>query len=294
MKTEYSKTIEKPCGFQFALWSAGAKAFEFTLPENERAVYDPYALYYSGKEGMKMVAMMNHVNPAIRKAIALRARFMDDYSKACLEKGIQQVVLLGAGYDSRFLRLSGFNHIPIFELDLPSTQTVKKMMTKKLLGHLPSNVTYVPINFATESVVEKLTKYRFNRRLRTLFIWEGVTLFLNHDIIAHTLGNLFELGNNNCLTFDFVPPELVENDTGYDGNRKLLEICKMIKEPITFGSSPESMNKLLIDLGYKDINIVGMNQVNSILGGKNDIEDCYYFATAEIIKPEKNDIIIVN
>ena len=81
MQTIYSKTIEKPCGFLFARWSAGAKAFELSLPPEKRVIDDPLAPYYAGEVGMKMVAAMQAINPSIRKAIVLRARYMDDYSR---------------------------------------------------------------------------------------------------------------------------------------------------------------------------------------------------------------------
>jgi O-methyltransferase involved in polyketide biosynthesis len=80
MQTIYSKTIEKPCGFLFARWSAGAKAFETALPRERRIIDDPLAKFYAGEPGMKIVGMMQAINPSIRKAIVLRARYFDDYS----------------------------------------------------------------------------------------------------------------------------------------------------------------------------------------------------------------------
>jgi nucleoside-diphosphate-sugar epimerase len=49
---------------------------------------------------------------------------------------------------------------------------------------------------------------------------------------------LAALGNGNRITFDFVPPELVDNETEYKGNRKLIEMCASIGEPLTFGCQP--------------------------------------------------------
>jgi methyltransferase (TIGR00027 family) len=287
MRTTYSKTIEKPSGFLFARWSAGAKAYELSLPKKERIIIDPYAPYYSGQVGAKMVAAMNQINPSIRKAIVLRARFMDDYSVKCLDEGFEQVVLLGAGYDSRYLRLEKFRTAKVFELDLDSTQVIKKTLTRKLLGHLPPNVTYVPIDFSKESITAKLAKAGFENHRKTLFIWEGVTLFLNHDIVAKTLGRLAEIGHGNRIVFDFVPTELVDDETDYMGNRKLLTMCASIKEPITYGCNPIEMKSLLASLGFGQIGITSMRQANRIFGGSGKIEDSYFFATAETGKDSK-------
>ena len=281
MKPVYSKTIEKPCGFLFARWSAGAKAFEYARPRNERIISDRFATYYAGQVGMKLVGAMAGINPSLRKAIVLRARYMDDYSQRCMREGIRQVVLLGAGYDSRYLRLDAFRLCRVFELDLPSTQVIKKTLTRRLLGRLPAHVTYVPINFAVDSITHKLMQAGFRRETPTLFIWEGVTLFLNEDIIVETLGRLAELGKGNRLTFDFVPPELIDDSTGHQGNKTLLDLCSSINEPLTFGCHPARMHRLLAGTGYTNTHILSLQDASRMYCGTSDIENAYFFATAE-------------
>lgn len=282
MRTKYNKTIEKPCGFLFARWSAGAKAFEFSLPPEKRVIEDQYAPYYAGKVGMDMVKAMHTINPSIRQGIVLRARHFDDYARRCIEDGYTQIVLLGAGYDSRFLRLKEFRHVRIFELDLESTQTIKKSLTRRLLGRLPENVKYVPIDFSADSVIDKLRRAGFIGHCKSLFIWEGVTLFLNLDIISETLGRLTELGPYHRVIFDFIPTELIDDETDYMGNRRLLHLCASINEPLTFGSHPRSMHQVLTRLGYGNIEIVGLPETLKRYTGSDQIEDSYFFASAEI------------
>jgi methyltransferase (TIGR00027 family) len=281
MRRTYSKTIEKPCGFLFARWSAGAKAFELSLPPEKRVIVDRLAPYYAGQVGTQMVRAMNAINPSIRKAIVLRARFMDDYAHTCLQDGFEQIVLLGAGYDSRYLRMPQMHGARIFELDLGSTQSIKKTLTRRLLGHLPPNVTYVPIDFSQDSITAKLLGAGFQRDMKTLFIWEGVTLFLNESIVAETLGRVAELGPGNRVVFDFIPPELVDDETDYQGNRQLLDLCASIKEPLTFGCEPARMKQILTRLGYGNVGITSMREANRIYDGADSIEDSYFFATAE-------------
>jgi methyltransferase (TIGR00027 family) len=282
MKAIYSKTIEKSCGFIFARWSAGAKAFEYTLPPEQRVIEDPLAKYYAGEIGMKVVGWMQAINPSIRKAIVLRARYMDDYARECLNQGFQQVVLLGAGYDSRFLRLSEFKEAKIFELDLNSTQVIKKTLTRRILGKLPENVIYVAIDFSKDSITDKLKKAGFQGHRKTLFIWEAVTLFLNQDIVEETLGRLTELGRGNRIALDFIPPELIDDETDYKGNRELLKLCAGVQEPLTFGCSPEKMREILHRLGYTNVKIRSMRETNWMYCGSEEVEDSYFFATADI------------
>ena len=281
MQTIYSRTIEKPCGWLFARWSAGAKAFELSLPPDKRVISDPLAPFYAGEIGMNMVKAAMAINPAIRKAIVLRARYMDDYTRKCLADGYGQVVLLGAGYDSRYLRIEECRHARVFELDLESTQVIKKSLTRRLLGRLPANVTYVSLDFSKDSIAQKLIAAGFQKEVKSLFIWEGVTLFLNQDIITETLGRITELGPHHRITFDFVPPELVDDETEYQGNRQLLQWCAAIQEPLTFGSRPDKIDTLLRALGYSNVNVVSMREANKQYSGTERIEDSYYFATAE-------------
>ncbi len=289
MQTIYSKTIEKPCGFLFARWSAGAKAFELSLPSEKRIITDKYAPYYAGQVGSKLVAAMARINPAIRKGIVLRARFMDDYSRTSFQDGIQQVVLLGAGYDSRYLRMPEFRAVRVFELDLDSTQTIKKTLTRRLMGRLPQNVTYVPMDFSKDSIQAKLLAAGFRRDLKTLFIWEGVTLFLNREIIAETLGRLAEFGPGNRVVFDFVPTELIDDETDYQGNRQLLQLCASINEPLTFGSRPDDIRQLLSEIGFGNIGITSMREAHKMYYGNDRIEDSYFFATAEVGNRQPSD-----
>ncbi|UCE67232.1 MAG: class I SAM-dependent methyltransferase [Candidatus Zixiibacteriota bacterium] len=292
MRAVYDRTIEKSCGFLFARWSAGAKAFESYLPPDKQVISDPLGGYYAGKEGMKIVGLMQAINPSIRKAIVLRARFIDDYARHSLDDGFEQVVLLGAGYDSRFLRLPEFRSTRIYELDLLSTQVIKKSMTLKLLGSLPANVTYVSIDFSCDSISQKLLAAGFQRHRKTLFIWEGVTLFLNQDILEKTLGRIADICPDSRIVFDFVPTELINDETDYKGNRMLIKLCADIKEPLTFGCQPKKMTDILTGLGYNSINITSMREANRIYSGTDKIEDSYYFATAEIRKIDSSHNLI--
>ncbi len=290
MKRIYSRTIEKSCGFAFALWSAGAKAFEYSLPPHMRIIEDPLAHYYSGSAGLKMVQMLQVFNPALRRAIVLRARFIDDYARESIKSGYRQIVIMGAGYDSRYWRIPEFHDVDIFELDLESTQMIKKSLTRGLVGSLPSNIKYISLDFSRQDMIKKLLANGFKKHEKTLFIWEGVSLFLNLEIVLEILGRIAQLGNDNRVVFDFVPLELVEGETEYPGNQKLIELCASIKEPLTFGCAPEKMNMLLHGLGFRNINIISLRQASRIYCGSDQIEDCYYFTTAEsgngIIRPD--------
>jgi len=112
---------------------------------------------------------------------------MDDYLQECLKAGATQVVSLGAGLDSRAYRndlMQGA--IKFFEVYHPATQAHKKERAKKVLGKIPPNLTYVPVDFNLETL-DKLLEYGFDKSMVTLFIWEGVTQLLKAEAVDRTL-----------------------------------------------------------------------------------------------------------
>ena len=139
---------------------AFVRAFESAKPENERICYDPLArrlinpaFYILGK---LFINYAERKGPGVIAFLATRCRCMDDYLQACLAAGIEQLVILGAGLDSRAYRSKGLRgRVQVFEVDHPATQAVKLAKLKRILGELPVNVTYVPIDFDVETL-EKL------------------------------------------------------------------------------------------------------------------------------------------
>jgi methyltransferase (TIGR00027 family) len=119
--------------------------------------------------------------------IVCRCRYIDDYLQECLKSGIAQLVILGAGLDSRAYRNELHQGVArVFEVDHPATQASKIERVKKVFGKIPSLVTYVSVDFVDETL-DKLLTSGFDPSLKTLFIWEGVTSYLNIESVDATL-----------------------------------------------------------------------------------------------------------
>ena len=114
-----------------------------------------------------------------RGTVAVRTRYIDDALAAALRNGVEQVVILGAGFDSRAYRVPGIDRIRVFEVDHPATQTEKKKVIARRLGALPSHVEFVPIDFSTHTLDAMLPAAGFRAATRTFFICEGVTHYLS-------------------------------------------------------------------------------------------------------------------
>jgi methyltransferase (TIGR00027 family) len=117
-----------------------------------------------------------------------RTKVMDTALDAALRDGIRQIVILGAGLDSRGYRfrerLSG---VSFLEVDYGPTQEHKKQRVRSVLGSLPREVRYVPMDFTKDDLLRQLRRGGYSERTPSLYIWEGVTVYLPEAAIVSTL-----------------------------------------------------------------------------------------------------------
>jgi methyltransferase (TIGR00027 family) len=106
---------------------------ESALPEGKRICYDPYAVHFVDPEVLefarknpeKTKAMREHYErlfPGLSSSIRARVRYFDDFVKAAADEGLEQLVILGAGYDTRAYRIEGLEgnaNVKVFEVDHP-------------------------------------------------------------------------------------------------------------------------------------------------------------------------------
>ena len=131
--------------------------------------------------------MIDRRFPGAIDTVASRIRFIDDCLKNSIEEDIEQLVILGAGYDSRAYRFEKLKDINVFEIDHPNTQRLKKTKVIKIFGKLPAYVKYVPVDFEKEKIIPKLLNNGYNNSLKTMFIWEGVCKYLTKEAVSELL-----------------------------------------------------------------------------------------------------------
>jgi methyltransferase (TIGR00027 family) len=191
-----------------ALGTAAMRAIESERPANERICYDPFARKLTNTLFYLLIKLLAGYGERRTHGgltfIVCRCRYFDDYLQECLKSGTAQLVILGAGLDSRAYRgelLQGV--VKIFEVDHPATQANKIERVKKVFGKIPSNVTYVSIDFNDETL-DKLLACGFDPSLKTLFIWEGVTFYLDAEAVDATLAWVrANAALNSAIIFDY-------------------------------------------------------------------------------------------
>ncbi len=215
--------------------TAAVRAAESLKPKHKRVCCDPLAKSFLGfpfsilvknRLLVKLVLWdVERIAPGIASEVMARTRYIDDRLTACIKDGIRQLVILGAGYDTRAYRFDELKgNIKVYELDFPATQSIKMERVRKILGSLPQDVIYVSIDFEKDSLDAKLMEHGYDRNLKTLFIWEGVTYYLTPQAIDNTLAFIAgNSGEGSSVIFDYAFQSLL------DGTSELKQLNLLLK-----------------------------------------------------------------
>tara|TARA_B100000963_G_scaffold133325_1_gene116070 strand:+ start:1318 stop:2220 length:903 start_codon:yes stop_codon:yes gene_type:complete len=165
-----------------------------TLAKSEvRVINDPYSKnFVIGSGIMKLMGhklnswLTQKIAPGFHEHLISRTRFVDELVEKCSRDGIEQYVILGAGYDSRAHRLDLSPSIKIFEVDQKDVQDRK---LSKLPIEVPNfeNVTYVSVDFSNQSLAEQLLNAGFDQSKSTVFTLEGVSQYVSKDALISTI-----------------------------------------------------------------------------------------------------------
>eukprot|EP00293_Proteomonas_sulcata_P002765 CAMPEP_0184326728 /NCGR_PEP_ID=MMETSP1049-20130417/142715_1 /TAXON_ID=77928 /ORGANISM="Proteomonas sulcata, Strain CCMP704" /LENGTH=284 /DNA_ID=CAMNT_0026648935 /DNA_START=370 /DNA_END=1224 /DNA_ORIENTATION=+ len=188
--------------------------------------------------------------------LQLRTCWIDDFVQEFASRysnTSSQLVILGAGYDSRCYRLTKLpSGMTKFEVDAQGTQKLKKqILTKINVDH--SAVRFVTCDFGTEDWVDKLEEKGFSKNIPTCFVWEGVTVYLTEDDVISTLKTVKQCAPGTIIGYDFNAPWLVS---------KYKEKTKGFGEEWKFGVTPEGNRDLIKKTGLKVLEILESDEMN--------------------------------
>ena len=118
----------------------------------------------------------------------VRTRYIDERLERAVREGKTQIVILGAGFDTRAHRFAElFKDIPVIEIDHPATQEYKKRRVEETLGGAPANLTYAAADFAREGLADVIRRAGFQRDRATYFIAEGLSMYVPEEGMKETL-----------------------------------------------------------------------------------------------------------
>jgi methyltransferase (TIGR00027 family) len=248
---------------------AGFRAYETSKPEQVRVIDDPYAIKLLPRSTYALIKIMfdtglyERMAPGAIGFVIVRERYIDDILKSDLAAGLDQVVILGAGFDTRAYRIPGIEKTRVFEIDHPATQAEKLKRMKKLIDPLPAYVTFVPVDFNTQTLGDCLKSSGYDEGAKTLFIWQGVTYFLTEQGVDSTLAFIAEhSGAGSSVIFDYFYNETLHDSThGY--GKALRRAQKLSGEEYMFGIDQGQLETFMTRRGFYDVQNKSLDELKA-------------------------------
>lgn len=283
---------------------AKQRLIETLAAADKRVINDPFADRFV--VGAGLIKLMGHkfsvwlsekIAPGFHEHIIARTRLIDDLVEKAAINGLEQYVILGAGYDLRAHRLELPSSLKIFEVDQPEVQAKKCSKRPKEISNT-ADVSYVPCDFTDQSFAEQLIAAGFDQSKSTIFTLEGVTQYITKEALNSTIEDLANLSKNTNSTF-FISyvNELLDQDPetcfgkGYPNAAKRAEMIKFLSakagEPWISLYNTQEIESMLTKNGFtikqnlifQDLNSVYFSPVGRTLS-ENKILNLEHFLIA--------------
>ena len=189
--------------------------------------------------------------PGARTSGVARTRLIDDVVDQALRDGIPQVAILGSGFDCRAHRLPAMHATTVFEVDIAATHAAKRARLERASTAIPPNVRAVDIDFNRQGLADVLEHAGFDRRRRSLILWEGVTNYLSADAVDGVLRFVASCAEGSRLVFTYVHRAILDGSQWPDESASLLRDVARMGEPWTFGLHPDELSGFLAARGLQ-------------------------------------------
>jgi methyltransferase (TIGR00027 family) len=235
-----------------ALGAAGHRAAHQVL-ERGFVFADPLALRILGSdaEGAIALAKERPERRPLRLFIAMRSRFAEDSAAHAIEKGVRQILVLGAGLDTFAYRLERTQDMRVFELDHPATQAEKRRRLAEAQIAEPQHVSYVAHDFEGGSMTAALKAAGLDPDRAAFVLWLGVTPYLTEAAVFATLGELARWPGGTEVVFDYTNPAEAVDARNF--HREMAERVAASGEPFRCYLDSAALHARARKLGFTDI-----------------------------------------
>jgi methyltransferase (TIGR00027 family) len=215
----------------------------------EKFVFIPYALK-KDYEAARMT--MNTYGAGTYYYVNARTLHIDALLKQMADIGATQVIILGAGFDSRGYRFrEAYPRLRFFEVDLPATIEWKKEKVIKIFGQLPETVVYAPIDFNTQTLGDVLDQLGYDPKQKSFFIWEGVTMYITEDACRGTLTFIKNhAAAGSTVVLDYILRPVIEGKyQGFYGAARNAAVVGAHGEPYICGWTAREAEEMIRQIG---------------------------------------------
>jgi methyltransferase (TIGR00027 family) len=231
-------------------------------------LYDPFAMKILREEEKDVLQFANaHPLASIgRLFTAARSRIAEDALSRAVDKGIRQIVILGAGLDTFALRNPhDARQIHIYEVDHPATQAWKRQRLADAQIALPPWLIFVPVDFERDDVGDKLVAAGFQQNSPAFFTWLGVVPYLTQDAIGRTLGYMSSIQNSEVV-FDYMEPPAASSEELRQLDTERTERLQKLDERSVSRFDPAGVVAILRSHGFSAVEDVNFQEIASRFG----------------------------
>jgi methyltransferase (TIGR00027 family) len=264
---------------QTAEFMAVFRASESARADGERLIVDPLAAALLPAKlrcvarlfGFRpLAAILNTYidrrSPGARTSGIARTRLIDDWIEQSLG-GIDQVVLLGAGFDTRAWRLRSLATVKVFEVDHPDTASVKQARLRFTNADL-ARVRFVPVDFEKDDFDKLLRAAGFDRSRPAIVVWEGVSQYLNGEAVCGVMRWAGKLAAGSRFIFTYIHEGILTGTAMFVGAEEAISKVKASGEPWQFGLIPEELAAFLKERGLSLIADLGADEYRAKVMGE--------------------------
>lgn len=221
-----------------ALSNAALRAAESYYPEDERLFYDRIAFYLLPPLWKLFLKLMkfsplremiyskrDKEMPGVIGNLLYRTKYIDDRLKDNKNK-MEQLLILGSGFDTRAYRIEGVQKLEVFEVDHPQTISKKRKGLKKLYKKIPDHVRLVEIDFDKKKLEEVLLDNNFAFNKKTLVIWEGVTQYIEQKSVDKILDFFADLETGSKILFSYVKKGIVDGSDRSEVDQQIISFVE--------------------------------------------------------------------
>jgi len=238
--------------------------------DNPKIFEDPIALSILGTQGVSEIRsekrkFKTRLHSYLRAIVVARSRFVEDELSVAIKQGIRQFVVLGAGLDTFAYRNRHSDAgLKVFEIDYPATQEWKRSQLNAANISIPESLTFVPIDFESQSLRDRLQEVGFKADKPSFFSWLGVTMYLNKETVMSTMKYITSsTPSGSLIIFDYTVPPSSQNFIRRFVFRLLARKMAVIGEPWQTFFDPQQLAIELKDIGFAHVKDFDPENINS-------------------------------
>jgi len=244
--------VTRPVG-KTALIVAACRASETRKDASVRLFNDPYASILAGKEGDEIFQLACTILPNIQEGIAVRTKHIDDLMEEWVLHGnIKQVVILGAGMDTRALRLGFGADVTVFELDFADVLQYKTTLLERcdIVPSSKGKRVCVTMDVRDLDWRKTLIEKGFKSDQSSAWILEGLLMYLPEKDVHAVLSHVSQMASPGSKIVINVLEKLLPKMTDHPNLTSYTKVMKDLSTDIAILWATETGEDLLKSYGF--------------------------------------------